>query len=148
MIQKHFCVIVKNSVCYTSYCKDQEITVADCHIVPVYLGSGTVRDTKLVAASGKSCFGNPKLPLSSGEEYSAPGTPVYNPAVKKWCTKSMGLVSTGESSSSSTEYDLPSPVVTPQLSPQPSDTEPEDVPEPPKAPCGWPRKPKIKVVRK
>ena len=45
MIQKHLYVIVKNLVWYTSYCKDQEITVADCHIVPVYLGAGTVRDT-------------------------------------------------------------------------------------------------------
>ena len=41
----NLCVIGKNSVWYTSYCKDQEITVADCHIVLVYLGAETVRDT-------------------------------------------------------------------------------------------------------
>ena len=71
MIQKCLCVIGKNSVWYTSYCKDQEITVADCHVVLVYLGAGTVRDTKLVAAATKSCpKNNRKLPLSSGKEYS------------------------------------------------------------------------------
>ena len=69
MIQKHLCVIGKNSVWYTSYCEDQQITVADCHIVLVYLGSGTVRDTKLIKPTGKSCLGT-KLPPSSGEEYS------------------------------------------------------------------------------
>ena len=46
-IQKHLCVIGKNSVWYTSNCADQQITVADCHIVLVYLGSGAVRDTNL-----------------------------------------------------------------------------------------------------
>ena len=79
MIQKYLCNIGKNSVWYTSYCKNQEITVADCYIVLVYLGAGTVRDTKLVAAAAKSCpKSKPKLPLSSGEEYSPLGTPVYN----------------------------------------------------------------------
>ena len=102
MIQKHLCVIGKTLVWYTSYCKDQEITVADCRIVLVYLGVGTVRDTKLVAAAAKSCpKSNPKL--SSGEEYSPPGTPVYDPAVKKWHMRSMGLISAEESSSSFTD---------------------------------------------
>ena len=55
MTQKHACVIGKNSVWYTSWCKDkdQEITVADCQIVLVYLGAGTVLDTKLVATASK-----------------------------------------------------------------------------------------------
>ena len=74
MIQKHVCVIGKNSVWYTSCCKDkdQEITVADCQIVLVYLGAGTVWDTKHIAAAAKNSSpkSNPKLPLSSGEEYS------------------------------------------------------------------------------
>ena len=73
MIQKYLCVIRKNLIWYTSYCKDQEITVADCLIVPVFLESGTVRDTKVIAA-GKSCsVGNPKLLLCSGEVYSPQG---------------------------------------------------------------------------
>ena len=44
MTQKHACVIGKNLVWYTSCCKDkdQDITVADCQIVLVYLGAGTV----------------------------------------------------------------------------------------------------------
>ena len=88
MIQKHLCVIGKNSVWYNSYCKNQEITVADCHIILAYLGAGTVRDTKFVAAAAKSCpKSNPKLPLSSGEEYSPLSTPVYDPAMKKWHTR-------------------------------------------------------------
>ena len=153
MIQKHLCVIGKNSVWYTSYCKDQEITVADCHIVLVYLGARTVRDTKLVAAAAKGCpKSNPKLPLSSGEEYSPSFTPVYDPAMKKQCMRSMGLISTDKSSSSSAdaESDSPLPEVTPDSSPQPSDTdpEPENVPPTPSKPArGWPRKPKARVVK-
>ena len=73
MTQKHVCVIGKNSVWYTSFWKDkdQEITVADCQIVLVYLGAGTVWDTKLIAAAAKNSppKSNPKLPLSSHEEY-------------------------------------------------------------------------------
>ena len=55
MTQKHACVIGKNSVWYTSCCKDkdQDITVADCQIVLVYLGAETVWDTKLVATASK-----------------------------------------------------------------------------------------------
>ena len=55
MTQKHACVIGKNLVWYTSCCKDkdQDITVADCQIVLVYLGAGTFRDTKLVAMAYK-----------------------------------------------------------------------------------------------
>ena len=55
MTQKHACVIGKNSMWYTSCCKDkdQDITVADCQIVLVYLGAGTVWDTKLVATASK-----------------------------------------------------------------------------------------------
>ena len=131
---------------YTSYCEDQQITVADCHIVLVYLGSGTVRDTKLIQTTGKSCLGT-KLPLSSGEEYSPlPKSKVYDLAVKKQQTRSMGLVST-KSSSSADESNSPSPVVTPESSPQPSDTEskPEIVPSKPAR--GWPRKPKARVVK-
>ena len=84
IIQKHLCVIRKNLVWYTSYCEDQQITVADCQIVIVYLWSGTVRDTKLIQTTGKGSLGT-KLPLSSGEEYSPlPKSKVYNLAVKKW----------------------------------------------------------------
>ena len=78
MTQKHACVIGKNSVWYTSCCKDkdQEITVADCQSILVYLGAGTVWDTKLVATTSKNSppKSNLKLPLSSGEEYSPPST--------------------------------------------------------------------------
>ena len=47
MTKKHVCVIGKNLVWYTSCSKDkdQEITVADCQIILVYLGaelSGTL----------------------------------------------------------------------------------------------------------
>ena len=135
---------------YTSYCEDQQITVADCQIVLVYLGYGTIRDIKLIQIAGKSCLGT-KLPLSSREEYSPPTkSKVYDPAVKKWQTRSMGLVSTESSSSSSRdESNLPSPVATPESSPQPSDT--ESKPEPEKVPLkpahGWPRKAKARVVK-
>ena len=60
----------------------------------------------------------------------------------------MGLISTEESSSSAdAESDSPSPVVTPQSSSLSSDTEPEPEVVPPKPSCGWPRKPKTKIVK-
>ena len=56
MTQKHGCVVGKNLVWYTSCCKDkdQEITVAYCQIILVYLGAGTVQDTELIAAAAKN----------------------------------------------------------------------------------------------
>ena len=62
--------------------------------------------------------------------------------------RSMGLVSTKSSSSSADKSNSLFPVVTPESLPQPSDTEPEQVPPTPSKPaCGDPRKPKARVVK-
>ena len=147
MTQRHVCVIGKNSVWYTSCCKDkdQEITVADCQIILVYLGVGTVQDTKLIAVAAKNSppKSNPKLPLSSGEEYSSPSTPVYDPAIKRCHMRSMGLVETESSKSSSSGLELDSESSSSDV----SDTEPAneaEAPKPkPKHHRGHPRKPHI-----
>ena len=147
MTQKHACVIRKNSVWYTRCCKDkdQEITVADCQIILVYLGAGTVWDTKLIAAAAKNSLpkSNPKLPLSSGEEFSTLSTPVYDPATKRCHMRSMGLVGTELSKSSSSGLE---PDCEPS-SPDVLDTEPASEPEvsKPKPKCcrDCPRKPCI-----
>ena len=145
MTQKHACVIGKNLVWYTSCCKDKDkdITVADCQIVLVYLGAGTVRDTKLVATASKKKSppkSNLKLPLSSDEEYSPPSTQVYDPAIKRCCTRSVGLVSTESSQSSSSESE-PEPELSSSDGKQPA-SEPE-VPKPKPKHRGCPRKPRI-----
>ena len=104
MTQKHACVIGENLVCTPVALKIKIKT--DCQIVLVYLGAGTVWDTKLVAKASKKKSppkSNLKLPLSSGEEYSPPSTPVYDPAIKRQCTRSMGLIETESSKSSSSE---------------------------------------------
>ena len=147
MTQRHVCVIGKNSVWYTSCCKDkgQEITVADCQTILVYLGAGTVWDTKLIVAAAKNSLpkSNPKLPFSSGEEYSPPSTPVYDLAIKRCHTRSMGLVETESSKSSSSGLEPDGESSSSDV----LDTEPASEPEVPKPKpkhhCGHPRKPHI-----
>ena len=130
---------------YTSCCKDkdQDITVADCQILLVYLGAGIVWDTKLVATASKKKSppqSNLKLPLSS-DEYSPPSTPVYDLAIKRHCTRSMGLVVTESSQSSSSSESEPEPELSSFDGQQPA-SEPE-VPKPKPKHHGHPRKPRI-----
>ena len=83
MIKKHLCVIRKNSVWYTSYCEDQQITVANFHIVLVYLGSWTVKDTKWISVLSHIPPRLERKNLSSCEEYKPEGKVVYDLEVKK-----------------------------------------------------------------
>ena len=120
--------------------------MADCQNVLVYLGAGTVWDTKLVATASKKKYppkSNLKLPLSSGEEYSPPSTPVYDPAIKRKCTRSMGLIETESSKSSSSESE-PEPELSSSHG-QPA-SEPE-VPKP-QAKTSWPTQENLTLSRK
>ena len=133
---------------YTCYCEDQQITVADCHIVLVYLGSGTARDTKWMSVLSHIPPTLEHKNLSSDEEYEPEGKVVYDPEVKKRHTQSMGILSTEPSeSSSSSGSESESSEHEPSSSELLSDTEPASEPEvqkhKPKTHPGHPRKPHI-----
>ena len=132
---------------YTSYCEDQQITVADCHIVLVYLGPGTVRDTKRISVLSHIPPTLEHKILSSGKEYEPEGKVVYDPEVKKRHTRSMGILSTESSESSSSGSESKSSECEPSLSELLLDTRPASEPEvqkpKPKTHHGCLRKPRI-----
>ena len=83
MVQKHLCVIGHDNIWYTSYCETGQINVEDCHTVLIYLGGGTVRDTKQISVLSHTPPTLKHKNLSSGDEYEPEGKVVCDPDVKK-----------------------------------------------------------------
>ena len=73
----------RDTIWYTSYSEAGTINVENCHILLIYLGEGTVRDTKLISHSKPLPSSLKHKNLSSGDEYGPEGKVVYDPDVKK-----------------------------------------------------------------
>ena len=101
MVQKHLCVIDHDTIWYTSYSEAGTTNVEDYHIVVIYLGGGTVRDTKQISVLRHIPPTLKHKNLSSDEEYEPERKVVYDQEVKKRHTQSMGILSTELSESSS-----------------------------------------------